>query len=261
MALKALLINHGAALMTKRLGTLLGAAGIELVSVEPVLGAIKEAEGKDGGADVFLLSVGDFGHDSMDVLAYLKEVCLKKNKPLCVMGYEKELAEVEKTIPSELIAKEFTRPFDVTAISETVQSLACSGFEPKKREETILLVDDDTTFLKMMQSLLGRIYHVTAVCSGKEALEYIQMGHTADLILLDYDMPVMTGPEVLEALRSHPKSADIPVIFLTGKNDRDSVMSVMSLKPEGYILKSTSQEDILTSVARFLKTAPARRRS
>ena len=41
MALKVLLINHGAALMTKRLGTLLGAAGIELVSVEPVLGAIK----------------------------------------------------------------------------------------------------------------------------------------------------------------------------------------------------------------------------
>ncbi|MBR1672296.1 MAG: response regulator [Fretibacterium sp.] len=254
MALKVLLINHGAALMTKRLGTLLEAAGIELVSVEPVIGNIKEIEEKDGGVNVFVLSAGDFGRDSMDVLAYLKEVCLKTNKPLCVMGYEKDLTEVEKAIPKDLIAQEFTRPFDVTVISETVQSLACSGSEPLKREESLLLVDDDITFLKMMQSLLGRKYHVIAVCSGKEAIEYFMMGHIADLILLDYDMPVMTGPQVLEKLRAEPKSADIPVIFLTGKNDRDSVMSVMALKPEGYILKSMSSEDILASVERFFTT-------
>ena len=247
MALKTLLINHGAALMTKRLGTLLGESGIELVSVEPVIGKVREIEEKDGGADVFLLSVGDFGHDSMDVLAYLKDVCLKTNKPLCVMGYEKELAEVEKIIPKDLIAHEFLRPFDVTVISGTIKSLVNSGFE-RKKEERILLVDDDITFLKMMQKLLGTIYHVTAVCSGKEAIEYIQMGHTAELILLDYDMPGMTGPQVLEKLRTDSRSADIPVIFLTGKNDRDSVMSVMALKPEGYILKSMNSNDILASL-------------
>ena len=253
MAWKVLLINHGAALMAKRLGTLLGATGVELISVEPVTGNIKETEEKIGGADAYMLSVGDFGHDSMDVLAYLKDVCLKTDKPLFVMGYEKELAEVEKTIPKGLISKEFVRPFDVAAISESIQSLLCSGVE-RKKEETILLVDDDITFLKMMQTLLGKKYHVTAVCSGDEAIEYLKTGHTADLTLLDYDMPGKTGPQVLEELRSDPRSADMPVIFLTGKNDRDSVMSVMSLKPEGYILKSMSSDDILASVNRFFKT-------
>ncbi|MCR4818468.1 MAG: response regulator [Fretibacterium sp.] len=253
MAWKVMLINHGAALMAKRLGTLLGAAGIELITVEPVIGNIKEMEDNAGGMDAYILSAGDFGHESMDVLAYLKDVCLKTDKPLFVMGYEKELAEVEKTISKDLIAKEFVRPFDVTVIVRNIQLLVCSDVE-RKREESILLVDDDITFLKMMQSLIGRKYHVTAVCSGEEAIEYLQTGRTADLILLDYDMPGKTGPQVLETLRKDPKSADIPVIFLTGKNDRDSVMSVMSLKPEGYILKSMSSDDILGSVNRFFKT-------
>ena len=252
MALKTLLINHGAALMTKRLGSLLGESGIELVSVEPVIGKIREIEEKDGGASVFVLSAGDFGRDSMDVLAYLKDVCLKTNKPLCVMGYDKELAEVEKIIPKDLIAQEFLRPFDVTVISGTIQSLVNSGFE-RKKEESILLVDDDVTFLKMMQKLLGAKYHVTVVSSGKEAIEYIQMGHTAELILLDYDMPGMTGPQVLEKLRADSRSADIPVIFLTGKNDRDSVMSVMALKPAGYILKSMNSDDIFAALHKVLK--------
>ncbi|MBQ9564291.1 MAG: response regulator [Synergistaceae bacterium] len=252
MALRVLHINHGATLMTRRLGTLLKEVGIEIVSVEPVIGDIMESEAKGGGASVFLLSAGDFGRDSMDVLAYLKEVCLKTNKPLCVMGYEKDLAEVEKTIPKDLIAMEFTRPLDVGVISGSILSLIDSGFE-RKKEKSILLVDDDTTFLKMMQSLLGTKYRVAAVSSGAAAMEYILAGHEADLILLDYDMPVMTGPEVLEALRANPALPHIPVIFLTGKNDRDSVVSVMSLKPEGYILKSMGRDDILASLDKFFK--------
>ena len=54
MAWKVLLINHGAALMAKRLGTLLGATGVELISVEPVTGNIKETEEKIGGADAYV---------------------------------------------------------------------------------------------------------------------------------------------------------------------------------------------------------------
>ena len=55
-------------------------------------------------------------------------------------------------------------------------------------------------------------------------------------------------------IRSEPNSAQIPVIFLTGKNDRESVVSVMRLKPDGYLLKSMSREDILASVDRFFET-------
>ena len=104
-----------------------------------------------------------------------------------------------------------------------------------------------------MQGWLAPRYRVTATRSGMQAITYIPE-HTPDLILLDYDMPVTPGPQVLEMIRSEPNSAQIPVIFLTGKNDRESVVSVMRLKPEGYLLKSMSREDILASVDRFFET-------
>ena len=75
-----------------------------------------------------------------------------------------------------------------------------------------------------------------------------------DLILLDYEMPVISGPQVLEMIRSESKVQSTPVIFLTGKGDRESVMKVMELRPDGYLLKSLPREKILASVREFFAT-------
>jgi CheY-like chemotaxis protein len=72
-----------------------------------------------------------------------------------------------------------------------------------------------------------------------------------DLILLDYEMPVTDGPQVLEMLRADPDTKDIPVIFLTGKGDKESVMSVVSLKPDGYFLKTMGKKDLLEKIKVF----------
>ena len=55
-----------------------------------------------------------------------------------------------------------------------------------------------------------------------------------DLILLDYEMPVCDGRQTLEMIRADEELKDIPVIFLTGVNDREHIESVLSLKPAGY---------------------------
>ena len=96
-------------------------------------------------------------------------------------------------------------------------------------------------------------YRITAVKSGMQAITYIA-SHTPDLILLDYEMPITPGSQIMEMIRSEPNSAEIPIIFLTGKSDRESVMNVMRLKPEGYLLKSMHKEDIITAVDNFFAT-------
>ena len=70
-------------------------------------------------------------------------------------------------------------------------------------------------------------------------------GSKVDLILLDYEMPVVDGPQVLQMLRQDPATKDIPVVFLTGIGTKEAVSRVMALKPDGYILKSTTRADIL----------------
>ena len=74
-----------------------------------------------------------------------------------------------------------------------------------------------------------------------------------DLVLLDYEMPVVDGRQVLEMIRSEPDFASIPVIFLTSKNDKESIMKVLELKPEGYLLKTMKPSDIVRSVDEFFE--------
>ena len=64
-------------------------------------------------------------------------------------------------------------------------------------------------------------------------------------------MPVTDGPQVLEMLRSDSDTRDIPVIFLTGKSDKQSVMAVVALKPEGYFLKNIERNDLLGKLSEF----------
>ncbi len=90
----------------------------------------------------------------------------------------------------------------------------------------LLLVDDDPLYLKMVRGWLSEKYLITVVKSGVQALAYLE-GHTADLILLDYDMPGKSGSQVFEQIRQNPATAGIPVIFLTGRSDRESVERVM----------------------------------
>ena len=226
MAGKVLLINHGNALMANTLTNLLKESEIETIRIEPEMDKVTDEVSK---ADAVMLFAGDFIYDAPELLVYLKDACFSEDKPLCIMGSEKEIDEIEGIVPKNMIAHEFKRPVDVKSISAALHALVRSG-ESRKQEKHIMLVDDDTLFLQAMQNWLGTRYKITATKSGMQAITYIA-NNKPDLILLDYDMPITPGPQVLEMIRSEPKSADIPVIFLTGRNDRESVERVMQLRP------------------------------
>ena len=72
-----------------------------------------------------------------------------------------------------------------------------------------------------------------------------------DLVLLDYEMPIVDGKQVLEMIRSEHDFADIPVIFLTSREDQESKEAAMALKPEGYLLKSMEPGEIVKAIDEF----------
>ena len=259
MAGKILLINQGPAMIVDRLAALLKEAGIESAIVEPVK---KQIDLEKNDVNVLVLFTGDFVYDAQEFLEYLKDTCYEVDKPLCVVGYDKELAKVTDiiesakvadSVPRDVIARKFTRPFDVKVLATKLAAMLNEEEEDLNSQKQILVVDDDFSFLQTVKGWLGGNYSVAVARSGMQAISYLAE-HKADLILLDYDMPIMTGPQVLEALRNERMFAKIPTIFLTGKSDRDSVMSVMHLMPDGYLLKSINKEDLLASLDRFFKT-------
>ena len=116
----------------------------------------------------------------------------------------------------------------------------------------ILVVDDSLVVQQSMKDLLGNDYEVAVAQSGLSAIRCITLDRP-DLVLLDYEMPVCTGSQVLEMIRAEKDFEDIPVIFLTGRADGESVKKVLALKPAGYLIKSLKPEEIKKNIDGFFK--------
>jgi CheY-like chemotaxis protein len=108
----------------------------------------------------------------------------------------------------------------------------------------ILVVDDDESVCALIKSIMEGSYGIRVLLSGRDAVREA-VDYMPDLILLDYEMPVVDGPQVLQMLRQEPSTAKIPIVFLTGIGTKEAVERVMSLKPDGYILKSTTKDNLL----------------
>ena len=119
-----------------------------------------------------------------------------------------------------------------------------------QRRHTLLLVDDDEDFLALSKRWLKNDYAVTAVNSGKKALQYLE-NNRPDLVLLDYEMPEMNGPAVLETVRKTPGLENLPVVFLTGTEDRENVKRAEGLRPEGFLTKAMGKKGLLMGIEAF----------
>ena len=119
-------------------------------------------------------------------------------------------------------------------------------------KKKILIIDDSDTVCMAMQELLGEDYYVTTAKSGTSGIRCMTLDRP-DLVLLDYEMPVCDGVQVLEMIRSEEDFAKIPVFFLTGRVDKESVTRVMPLRPEGYLLKNQSPQDIKKNIDGYFR--------
>ena len=122
--------------------------------------------------------------------------------------------------------------------------------EIENRKKHVLIVDDDVTFLKMAYSWLKDKYKVSIVNSAVQAITWLAK-NKADVVLLDYEMPVVDGPALLEMLKSETDTDGIPIFFLTGKSDLKSVQKVMDMKPQGYLLKASGKHSLLQELDKF----------
>lgn len=133
------------------------------------------------------------------------------------------------------------------AMNEIEKYLVENGSKAKKK---ILVVDDSDVVRGSLKKLLEKDYIIKEAGSGVSAIKSIAL-ERPNLILLDYEMPVCDGKQTLEMIRHEKDLADISVIFLTGRGDKESVRQVMSLKPAGYLLKTLPPEEIKKNIDLF----------
>ena len=117
----------------------------------------------------------------------------------------------------------------------------------------IMIVDDDITSLSMARAILESEYTTIPVRSGYEALRLLAAGaEPPDLILLDINMPVVSGYEVLEKLKEDPKLREIPVVFVSGEDAYSNEVEGFSSGVKDYISKPYIASTLLSRVRHHL---------
>ncbi len=117
---------------------------------------------------------------------------------------------------------------------------------------TILVVDDTPANIQILSELLSPTYRVKAATSGAKAISIAEATPTPDLILLDIMMPVMDGYTVCHYLKNNPKTANIPIIFVTAKSETVDEEKGFNMGAVDYITKPISPSIVYARIKTHL---------
>ncbi|MCR5279431.1 MAG: response regulator [Lachnospiraceae bacterium] len=246
LAKRMLFIAEKESFITRVLVKKVQDAGVECVFIKDTVDDIN-SHWKD--APLLTLYMEEGTRPREDVLHFLLDNIEEKDAKLIIVGEQSDINYVCDHIPGQFIYASFPRPVDNTEFSSTLKDYY-SKMESGDFKKSILIVDDDPQYLNIVRQWLMGSYKVSLASSGLQAIKFLGK-NKVDLILLDHEMPVTSGPQVLEMLRSDSETSSIPVMFLTGKSDKESVMAVVALHPEGYFLKSIQKDDLLEELKKF----------
>lgn len=123
----------------------------------------------------------------------------------------------------------------------------------------ILLVDDEPDIREVVDVSLGLDpeFKTRACASGADALA-VAAQWSPSIILLDVMMPLMDGPTTLAKLRKDPRTADIPVVFLTARTQTEEIRQFISLGAKGVLCKPFDPMTLAASVRGYLPTSTAK---
>lgn len=118
----------------------------------------------------------------------------------------------------------------------------------------MMVVEDDRDTAEMLTAYFeAQGYDVTTLAWGQDALHYAQQEELPDLILLDIRLPDMDGYDVCKQLRSHRRTQNVPIIFLTEKRERNDRLSGLELGAVDYVTKPFDIQDLRLRVRNILR--------
>lgn len=194
-----------------------------------------------------VILIGD--RDSKDLLTHIKTTIphIVLLKPITTVEIRIQIRKFLEVMDGKGTSGKKKNMLDPIAQAQYQMELLNSMEGPKR----ILVIDDDPLMLNVVKSELKNKYQVATAISGKTGLKFLE-SKTADLILLDYEMPGEDGPAVLEKLRADEITKHIPVVFLTGINSREKIEKVLAMKPHGYLLKPIQHDKLITTIQQII---------
>lgn len=113
-----------------------------------------------------------------------------------------------------------------------------------------LVVDDFDTMVRIIKNVLGELGHndVVTARNGEQAYQILTKDKI-DFIISDWNMPVMTGIELLKKVKATPAMANIPFLMVTAEAEKDNIVEAIQAKVDQYILKPFNPEMLAQKIA------------
>lgn len=193
--------------------------------------------------DVIIVHVENVNRQRLFGIMDLRENDNYKYQPMLVVG-----DKADQDVFDQNVKPGADRRIDPALGKDAIKQAIIGVIDLRSIEEKhVLVVDDDPTMLKTMRAYLEDTYTVTVVKSGKLALKFLEK-QKPDVIILDYLMPDWDGATTFQLIRSKENGKRVPIIFLTGVADKDKVVECLALRPQGYLVKPISKNDVLAKL-------------
>ena len=246
---KVLVISSTDSFLAKSLVSKIETCGLKAAFTH---GAIKEIEQYREEIELIILFLSEDMKEMTDTLVYLKDLANDLDRKMILIGYDEQHDLIKKTFSETIILEWFRRPLVMDDLIKCITRYMEEN-TGENRKKTVLIVDDDITYMRTVYEWLKESYHVGMASNGVQAISYLAR-NSADLVLLDYEMPIANGPQVLQMLKNESQTGQIPVMFLTGHGDKESVLSVVGLNPADYLLKTIDKNTLLKKLSDFFRS-------
>jgi diguanylate cyclase (GGDEF)-like protein len=199
--------------------------------------------------DVVLLDLGFPGTDE-DGLTLLAELAAR-TPPLPVVVYTAREGFADRVEVARLGGRAFLqKPVPPAQVLETITQVLQQA---RAHDATVMVVDDDPAVLELLHALLAprriEVHPLDDPLRFWDALEQA----TPDLLVLDVDMPHLNGIELCRVVRNDPRWRELPVLFLTGHTDADTVRRVFAAGADDYVSKPIVGPELIARITNRLE--------
>jgi len=200
--------------------------------------------------ELILLDINMPELDGYEIIKILKADSRFADIPVVFLTSEKDRESIIKGL--RLGAADFiSKPFSDSQLIECIEDI-CGDQPIDTIRPVILAVDDNLSILKSINHILSDLYEVLTLPKPEE-LEDLLWSAKPNLFLLDYNMPVLNGFDLIPMIRSHPEHTETPIIFLTSDGTADLLTKAIQLGACDFVVKPIDETILRNKIALHLK--------
>lgn len=119
-------------------------------------------------------------------------------------------------------------------------------------KKKLLIIDDEPAICLILAHYFASDFDVVQKANGLEAMEWLTRGNSPDAIVVDYDMPLLNGPDFIKQVRASSLHREVGLIILSGKESTSNKIQCLRLGADDYLVKPFNPEELSLRIQNLL---------